>query len=238
VTDTDGSNAKQLTTGAHANRGLAVSPNGRYIFFASDRGGRFNIWRVDADGRNLKQLTSGDYEVFPQCTRDSTWVVYQRGIVEPRLWKVPVEGGAAVQLTETRAVRPAISPNGELIAYHYLDPDMDKSQWSIGVVSIKGGARLKRFDLPPTVSDRVVRWSPDGGSVAFPNSLNGLSDLWVQPLNGSPPKQLTHLKAEQIQTFEWSPDGHRLALVRGVETRDVVLIETRGRQVGATRPLQ
>jgi Tol biopolymer transport system component/DNA-binding winged helix-turn-helix (wHTH) protein len=229
IMDTDGSNARQLTTGARANRGLAVSPDGRYILFSSDRGGRFNIWRVNADGSNLKQLTNGDYEVYPQCTRDSTWVVYQRGIVEPRLWKVPVDGGEAVQLTATRAIRPSISPNGELIAYHYLDPEMEKSQWSIGVVSIKGGSRLKRFDLPPTVTsvERVVRWSPDGASVTFPNSLNGLSDIWLQPLNGSPPKQLTHLKAEQIQTFEWSPDGRTLALIRGVETRDVVLIEKR-----------
>jgi Tol biopolymer transport system component/DNA-binding winged helix-turn-helix (wHTH) protein len=227
VMNQDGSNAKQITTGARANRGLTVSPDGRYIFFSSDRGGDFNIWRVDADGRNLKQLTNGDYGVYPQCTRDSMWVVYQGGIVEPRLWKVPVDGGQAVQLTQTRAIRPSVSPNGELIAYHYLDPELEKSQWSIGVVSTKGGSQLKRFDLPPTVSERVVRWSPDGASVTFPNSSSGFSDIWLQPLNGGPTKQLTHLKAEQIQAFEWSPDGRTLALIRGTETRDVVLIEKR-----------
>src|SRR5262245_5735370 len=227
VMNQDGSNAKQLTTGARANRGLAVSLDGRYIFFSSDRGGQFNIWRVEADGRNLKQLTHGDYDVYPQCARDGTSVIYQGGIAEPRLWKVPVDGGEAVQLTQTRAVRPSVSPNGELITYHYLDPELERSQWSIGVVSSKDGSRLRRFDLPSTVTEKVVRWSPDGASVAFPNTIDGVSDIWLQPLNGGPPEQLTHLKMEHIQAFEWSPDGRTLALIRGAETYDVVLIERR-----------
>ena len=155
VMNADGSNPKQLTTGARASRGLAVSPDGRYIFFASDRAGRFNIWRVDSDGGNLKQLTDGDDELYPHSTPDGQWVVYQRGEIEPRLWKVPADGGEPVQLTETRAMRPAVSPDGELIAYHYLDPDVDKSRWRIGIVSSAGGPRLKRFDFPPTVTSEV-----------------------------------------------------------------------------------
>ncbi len=120
VMNADGSNPKQLTADARASRGLAVSPDGRYIFFASDRAGRFNIWRVDADGSNLKQLTAGDDEFHPHATPDGAWVVYQRGVMEPRLWKVAVDGGESVQLTETRAMRPAVSPDGSLVAYHYL----------------------------------------------------------------------------------------------------------------------
>ena len=225
VMNADGSNPKQLTVDAHASRGLTVSLDNRYIFFASDRAGQFNIWRVDADGSNLKQLTGEDGEFYPHCTPDGRWVVYQRGVMEPRLWKVPTDGGESVQLTETRAARPAVSPDGELITYHYLDPDLDKSRWGIGVVSSEGGPRLKRFDFPPTVAQRFVRWSPDRQSIAFTNSPGGLSDIWLQPLDGGPPKQLTGFKAEQIIAFDWSRDGHSLAFVRGVDTSDVVLIE-------------
>lgn len=225
VMNADGSNPKQLTTGARASRGLTVSPDGRYIFFASDRAGRFNIWRVDAGGADLKQLTAGEGEFYPQSTPDGRWVVYQRGeVAEPRLWKVPVVGGEPVQVTETRAARPAVSPDGKLIAYHHLDPDAAKSRWRIGVVSSAGGRRLKWFDFPPTVTQKYVRWSPDGQSIAFVNSPGGLSDIWLQPLDGSPPKQLTDFKAEQILAFDWSRDGRSLALVRGGETSDVVLI--------------
>lgn len=224
VMSADGSNPKQITTGARVSRGLSVSPDGRYIFFASARAGRSNIWRVDADGRNLTQLTKGEDEFDPHPTPDGRWVVFQRGEFEPRLWKVWAEGGEPVQLTETRARRPAVSPDGELIAYHYLEPDVVKSRWRIGIVSSGGGRPLKRFDFPPTVSERFVRWTPGGRSIAYANTSGGLHDIWAQPLDGSPTRQLTGFKAERIIAFDWSPDGRTLLFVRGVETSDVVLI--------------
>jgi Tol biopolymer transport system component len=119
--------------------------------------------------------------------------------------------------------RPAISPNGQMIAYHYLDPDLNR--WGVGIVSASGGPRLKRFDFPPTVVSRFVRWSPDRQSIAYANSPGSASDIWLQPIDGSPPRQLTGLKAERILAFDWSRDGRSLAFVRGVETSDVVLIE-------------
>jgi TolB protein len=227
VMNADGSNPKQLTTGARASRGLAVSPDGRYIFFASYRTGRFNLWRVDADGGNLKQMTDGFDEMYPHCTPDGQWVVYQRAEKEPRLWKVPAEGGKPVQLSETRAVRPAVSPDGALVAYHYLDSDVEKSRWSIGIVSYAGGPRLKRFDFPLTARReyRFVRWAPDRQSITYANSPGGSADIWAQPLDGGPPRQLTNFKAERIVAFDWAPDGRTLVFVRNVETSDVVMIE-------------
>jgi serine/threonine protein kinase/Tol biopolymer transport system component len=223
VMNSDGSNAKQVTSGARVNGGLSVSPDGRYLFFSSDRAGNFNIWRADADGSNLKQLTSGEGEFFPQSTPDSQWIVYQRGEIEPTLWRVPAAGGEVEEVTRTRALHPAVSPDGQMIAYHYLDPYLDK--WGVGIVSFQGGARVTRFDFPPTVAWRCVRWSPDGKSIAYVNSSGGVSDIWLQPSSGGPAKQLTSFKAEEILAFNWSRDGRSLALVRGVRTSDVVLIE-------------
>ena len=223
----DGSNQKQLTSDARVFRGLSVSPDGRYIFFASDRAGQFNIWRADADGSNLKQLTDGEGDYFPHPTPDGRWVVFQRGKIEPKLWKAPAEGGGAVQLTETRVARPAVSHDGTLVAYHFLDPEAEGSRWRIGVVSIAGGPPLKRFDFPPTVApaQRLVRWAPDRRSIAYANSPGGLSDIWAQPLDGGRPRRLTDFRAEQIIAFDWSADGRTILFVRGVETSDVVLIE-------------
>ena len=227
IMDADGSNAKQLTVGAGVAHGLTVTPDGRYIIFSSDATGRFNLWRVDTDGGDLRQLTDGNGEFYPQCAPDGRWVVYQSELIDPRVWKVATDGGQPVQLTTTRAARPAVSPDGRMIAYSYLDIDLKPSRWGIGIAPAAGGQRLKRFDFPPTVIQRNVRWSPDGQSIAFLNSPGGRSDIWLQPLDGQPPKQLTDFSAEHILAFDWSPDGRSLAFVRNVETSDVVLIHSK-----------
>jgi len=225
IMNADGSNARQLTVGAGVSRGLAVTPEGRYIIFSSDRSGQFNLWRVDTEGGNLRQLTSGDGDFYPQCTPDGRWIVYQvNEVIDPRLWKVPIEGGPPVQLTKTRAMKPAISPDGEMIAYSYLDIELNPSRWGIGIVSSEGGDRLRRFDFPSTVTDRQVRWSPDGRAIAFINGPEGVSDIWIQPLDGGPPKRLTNFKSDRILAFDWSADHRSLAFVSNVETRDVILI--------------
>jgi Tol biopolymer transport system component len=73
---------------------------------------------MDRDGGNLRQLTAGDGDSIRSCTPDGRWVVYQvNEVIDPRLWKVPTDGGAPVQLTKTRATKPAVSPDGEMIAY-------------------------------------------------------------------------------------------------------------------------
>ena len=228
--DGNGANARQLTTQALASRGLTISPDGRQIVFSSERSGRSNIWSVGTDGTNLTQLTNGDGEFYPQCTPDGQWVIFQRGGVEATLWKIPSTGGEAVQIISTRASRPAISPDGSTIAFPYLDPTQDKSRWSIGIIPVEGGARLKRFDFPPTVTQRFVRWMPDGKSIAFANTQDGGSDIWLQPVDGGGPFRLTDFKAANIVAFDRAPDGHTLAVIRATETRDVVLIDNVAQQ--------
>jgi Tol biopolymer transport system component len=53
---------------------------------------------------------------------------------------------------------------------------------------------------------------------------DGVSNIWIQPLDGGAPKQITHFKSDQIFWFEWSPDGKQLGVSRGAITSDVVMI--------------
>jgi Tol biopolymer transport system component len=50
--------------------------------------------------------------------------------------------------------------------------------------------------------------------------------LWQQPMDGSPPRQLTQLTGEgQIGAYAWSRDGKRLAMSRGIPSSDIVLFK-------------
>jgi hypothetical protein len=69
------------------------------------------------------------------------------------------------------------------------------------------------------------RAKPTGGqALAYIDTRQGVSNLWAQPLAGGPPEQITDFKSELIFEFAWSRDGKQLALARGTQTSDVVLI--------------
>jgi Tol biopolymer transport system component len=56
------------------------------------------------------------------------------------------------------------------------------------------------------------------------HTKQGVSNLWGQPVDGSPAKQLTAFKTDRIFRFAWSPDGKTLVCERGFYVDDVVLM--------------
>jgi serine/threonine protein kinase/Tol biopolymer transport system component len=233
---TNGGSPRQLTLNTGVNYGPSVAPDGRYILFTSNRSGTTNVWRMDGDGGNAKQLTDGSGNDSPVCSPDEKWVIYLHNIAyrddpslrkTPSLWRIPIDGGEPVQLTDKQVSRPVISPDGKLIACsHNSDPTtLSKGQWKIAVIPFEGGEPVKLYDIPahPFWDAPGVRWSPDGKALTYRLEKDGIDNLWNQPLDGAQPTQLTHFESGQINSFAWSRDG-RLALSRGVETRDVVLV--------------
>jgi Tol biopolymer transport system component len=218
--DADGSNQKQLTFDSGTNFSPVVSPDGRHIVFVSDRkDGRHNIWRMDADGANPKQLTNGNYDRNPSFSPDGKWIVYTSfGATHPNLWRVSIDGGEPVQLNDKFSVGPTVSPDGQWIACYYWDERPD-TQLGIALVPFEGGQPAKVFALPSS----IVRWAPDGSALTYVDSRSGVSNIWSQPLDGGPPVQLTNFKSDLIFAFEWSRDGRQLACARGIVTSDAVL---------------
>ena len=218
---------RQLTLDARNIHGLAVSPDGRYLVFSSDRAGTFNLWRVEMSGAGLTKLTNGDGEVSPRFSPDGRWVVFQSGYQRGgTIWRISSEGGEPVRLTDTRAQKPDVSPDGKLIAYYTLDSE-SAPIWIFGAMPFGGGRLVKTFTFGPTVVERLVRWVPGGWGLAYVDSPGGVGNIWVQPLDGGAAQELSNFKAESIESFDWSPDGRRIAIVRKSETSDVVLIEAR-----------
>jgi len=95
---------------------------------------------------------------------------------------------------------------------------------TIALIPFEGGEPSKLLDLPPGVQTANLRWLPDGRDLTYIVNRGGISNIWIQPLDGSPAKQLTDFKSDRIFSFDWSPDGKWLALSRGPEQRDVVLM--------------
>ena len=202
----------------------SVTSDSRYVAFISERAGFSNVWRMDADGNNQKQLTTGQDENWSWVSPDGQWVVFQRGSQGKRtLWRVPIEGGEPTQLTDYPSVVPVVSPDGQwIVCYYRLET---KAPWRIGIIPFNGGTPVKSFEVPEGVLfQSLVRWTPDGSALAYIKNRDGVSNIWLQPLDGSPPKQLTNFKTDNIFWFEWSPDGQQLGLSRGAISSDVVMI--------------
>jgi WD40-like Beta Propeller Repeat len=72
---------------------------------------------------------------------------------------------------------------------------------------------------------RKCQIDKDGKSLVYIGTRAGVSNLWIQPLDGGPPTQLTSFDSLLIYNFAFAPDG-RLAITRGHESNDVVLISS------------
>jgi serine/threonine protein kinase/Tol biopolymer transport system component len=222
----DGSNPLRLTTNEAAPFGSgypAVSLRSGFIAFTQwDRNDQSSIWRMDMDGGNLKQLTQGKQDLLPAISPDGRWVVFTRGESGKFFqMKVASEGGPASQLTDYNSYWPSVSPDGKWIACFYI-PGQDQPA-SLAVVPFEGGQPTKVFPLPVNNAGPFL-WTPDGRAISYINSVNGVGNVWEQPVAGGPPKPVTHFTSDKIFYFDWSRDG-RLALSRGTDLTDAVLIK-------------
>jgi Tol biopolymer transport system component len=228
----NGTEPRQLTANAGVNLQPQASGDGHYIVFSSNRAnqGAFNLWRMDMDGSNPLQLTHGKGEVLPVCSPDGRWVVYSTGgpsttAGQKTLWKVSIDGGQPVQLADKPSSGAAISPDGALVACWYaVDPGTpDRSAtMKIALIPFAGGPPIKTLDAIMT-SIHPVRWSPDGRSIDYIDTHPFVSNIWSQPIDGGPPKQVTQFTSELIEGFDWSHDG-TLVCSRLHGVQDVVII--------------
>jgi Tol biopolymer transport system component len=234
IMDADGKNQRQLTSDGGINIWPSVSPDNRYVIFASNRGANaatFHLWRMNLDGSSPKQLTTGEAEYWPVCSADSKWVIFTRMLgaeARPMLWKVPIEGGDAVQVTNYTALQSIVSPDGKSFACWYAESPQTPAK--LAIIPMEGGQPTKILNVPPSIGEFVnIRWTPDGKAISYLDSKDGIPNVWNQPIDGGKPVQVTNFNAEKIFNFDWSRDGKQLGLARGKTSTDVILIRDEGR---------
>ena len=200
--------------------------DGRFVVFdlvfQVDAGDQ-NIWRTDSSGGNLKQVTSGKHDSHAECSPDNQWVYYVSYGEEAKLARVPIDGGTSQTISDLPINGLFdLSPDGKLVAFATLEHTGEHKE-KLAVVSADSGQNPKIVDFERPRAG-ILRFSLDGKAVVYPTHENGIDNLWLQPLDGSKGRYVTDFKSERIYDFHWSFDGKQLALVRGHNDSDVVLI--------------
>jgi serine/threonine protein kinase/Tol biopolymer transport system component len=202
----------------------ACGPGGTVVLGRLQNGAQ-TIWRMD--GSSFQQITNGKLDVNPVCSTDGKWLFFMEQAGSEKLAKVPIEGGTPLVISDAPSAGVFdVSPDGRLAAFPTLSHDGEHKEM-LEVVETDAGKVFKvmAFERP---SFGILHFSSDGKGIVYPTRENGVDNLWLQPLDGSPGKQITDFASEHIFDFHWSSDGKQLALVRGHTDSDVVLIRSSG----------
>lgn len=236
--DPDGQNAIVLVNDPSAGI-LGFSPCGnRFLLltWAYHQNNVVVIWRTNADGSAPLQLTSQYYETDPVCSSDGKWVYFLDRPAN-HVMRVPIDGGKSELVPGTTVPNmfgySSMNVLGNALAV-VADVNLQgtsQARAELATLPLEGNATApaRVQPLDPRYSelhslDPRVQGMPDSNAMVYPISENGVDNLWVQPLDGSPGHQLTHFTSEQISDYHWSPDGKTLAVIHEHDTSDVVLL--------------
>ena len=221
VTDMNGSSVASVSPPGLLTEGGAISADGRYVAFDLLKGGDVNIWIVDSNGANLRQLTHGNVDEKATFSPDGRWVFYQHWSEgKIHLFKIPFNGGEPVQVSDLQMSNPSFSHRGDRILVQYYD---DKSsEWKVGIISAVDGKLLETADVS-LANQGFPLFSPDDKSLLYGETHNSVGNLWKKPVSGGEGTQITHFPSELIFNSVMTPDG-KLIMARGHTQSDAILV--------------
>lgn len=195
------------------------SPDGKYLYFASDRSGNMNFWRVPIDEKTGAQL--GEPELVPTpskyCrhltfSRDGKTLAYIRYESQSNLQAIEFDPKQLKTVGEiswiTRGDKeignPGLSPDGEL----FVVRQPNRTQEDLAVFD-RNGQNWRNL-MNDKFHDRMPRWSPDGKLIAFHSDRNGKYQIWTINPDGSNLRQLTFTDKTGANAAVFSPDGGQI----------------------------
>ena len=98
-----------------------------------------------------------------------------------------------------------------------IDPQDQRRK--LALISFDNGQPIKFFALEHLPKFNQLRWLPDGQSISFISNINGVGNIWKQPINEGKAYPITNYHDDLIYRFGWSIDGKQLAIERGMTER-------------------
>lgn len=168
-----------------------------------------NIHRVDVDGNNPKQLTSGTGEMLVDVTPDGRHVVYNTPQATRTLQVLPIDGSGKPRTLATDYINQLLfSRDGKLVSYNRLDSSQQQVASSRVVLNFADGAPVAT--LPQRTG---YQFMPDGTSMTYvqPRSPAAkppvtLATVFKVPVTGGDPQKLFDLPDARLDLIRWADD--------------------------------
>jgi Tol biopolymer transport system component/serine/threonine protein kinase len=202
--------AMQITSGKYNGwSGLAWTPDGK-IVYTSNASGNPDIWMMNADGSNQRQLTANTgANSYPTVTADGRYIVFASDRTgAPQVWRMNVDGSNPKQLTHGKIYYPHTSPDSKWVVYE----NFTDGKWTLWRVSIDGGE-------PKQLTSGMVDFpiiSPDGKLIAYSygdEKTNWQRRVAIIPFEGGQPVKTLEVPQTAGRVLQWSPDGRALTYV-------------------------
>ncbi|HEX8144584.1 MAG TPA: hypothetical protein VF553_18595 [Pyrinomonadaceae bacterium] len=230
--DEDG---KNLTNDVGDNYDPSVTPDKKFIVFASTRTGKHRIWKMDRNGQNQTLLSNNDIKneeqhTVPFCNGDWVYYMSSQGPEKFTLRRVKIDGTndesvrpGAVSVDED-LLWPAVSKDNKIVAFYN-----DGEKLSLKVFDSEG-KDVAGLPLPPDANTWAeLRWVDSGedhGIIFIKNKKEGnkfVSDLWLKPQAGGEGHPFMHFD-DRIFRYEITPDAQKVIISKGNIIRNAQLI--------------